>query len=228
LWCPHDPRRALFGVAVTDPPSCQITMKRTVLVLMLSTVAICDTSTAGETMLRDQNVAQVNQPSPTQPARTSSSQTNSSQTSSSQANSSGGSCMPIGLTARGELVFPWECRAIIERERGPVSVDISPSSKNTAEDIAKDPAPNTPAAGGSVGKSAAVDDAATKNQATPKNADVEQVATIPEAVSSPAQPAATIAPLNRKPQGKRLAVRARTDVKGAPILAQPSTVRPIR
>jgi hypothetical protein len=203
-------------------------MKRTVLVLMLSTVAICDTSTAGETMLRDQNVAQVNQPSPTQPARTSSSQTNSSQTSSSQANSSGGSCMPIGLTARGELVFPWECRAIIERERGPVSVDISPPSKNTAEDIAKDPAPNAPAAGGSVGKSAAVDDAATKNQATPKNADVEQVATIPEAVSSPAQPATTIGPLNRKPQGKRLAVRVRADVKGAPIPAQPSTVRPIR
>jgi hypothetical protein len=190
---------------------------------MLSTVAICDASTAGETIPRDQNVAQVNQPSPAQPART-----NSSQTSSSQANSSGGSCMPIGLTARGELVFPWECRAIIERERGPVSVDISPPSKNTAEDIAKDPAPNAPAAGGSVGKSAAVDDAATKNQATPKNADVEQVATIPEAVSSPAQPAATIAPLNRRPQGKRLAVRVRTDVKGAPIPAQPSTVRPIR
>jgi hypothetical protein len=28
--------------------------------------------------------------------------------------------MPIGLTARGDLVFPMQCRELIERERGPV------------------------------------------------------------------------------------------------------------
>jgi hypothetical protein len=38
-----------------------------------------------------------------------------------------GSCMPIGLTASGELVFPWDCRAIIEKQRGPVSMNL-PSS----------------------------------------------------------------------------------------------------
>jgi hypothetical protein len=29
-----------------------------------------------------------------------------------------GGCMPIGMTASGEMVFPIQCRAIIERERG--------------------------------------------------------------------------------------------------------------
>lgn len=29
--------------------------------------------------------------------------------------------MPIGLTARGDLVFPLQCRELIERERGPIS-----------------------------------------------------------------------------------------------------------
>jgi hypothetical protein len=32
-----------------------------------------------------------------------------------------GGCMPIGLTARGDLVFPMQCRELIERERGPVA-----------------------------------------------------------------------------------------------------------
>ncbi len=32
-----------------------------------------------------------------------------------------GGCMPISLTARGDLVFPMQCRELIERERGPVS-----------------------------------------------------------------------------------------------------------
>jgi hypothetical protein len=43
-----------------------------------------------------------------------------------------GSCMPIGLTASGELVFPWECRAIIEKQRGPVSVNLPPSSGDSS------------------------------------------------------------------------------------------------
>src|ERR1700693_3646324 len=29
-----------------------------------------------------------------------------------------GGCMPIGLTASGEIVFPIQCKEIIERERG--------------------------------------------------------------------------------------------------------------
>jgi hypothetical protein len=31
-----------------------------------------------------------------------------------------GGCMPIGLTARGDLVFPMQCRELLERERGPM------------------------------------------------------------------------------------------------------------
>jgi len=32
-----------------------------------------------------------------------------------------GGCMPIGLTADGEMVFPLQCRELIERQRGPVA-----------------------------------------------------------------------------------------------------------
>jgi hypothetical protein len=31
-----------------------------------------------------------------------------------------GGCMPIGLTASGEIVFPFACKALIERQRGTV------------------------------------------------------------------------------------------------------------
>ena len=32
-----------------------------------------------------------------------------------------GGCIPIGLTADGEKVFPLQCRELIERQRGPVA-----------------------------------------------------------------------------------------------------------
>src|SRR5256885_318559 len=48
-----------------------------------------------------------------------------------------GSCMPIGLTARGNIVFPWECRELIEKQRGPVSEDIQNPPKDSAS---KEPA----------------------------------------------------------------------------------------
>jgi hypothetical protein len=38
-----------------------------------------------------------------------------------------GGCMPIGMTASGEMVFPIQCKAIIERERGK-AVEQSPSA----------------------------------------------------------------------------------------------------
>src|SRR5690242_20816926 len=58
-----------------------------------------------------------------------------------------GSCMPIGLTASGEVVFPWDCRAIIEKQRGPVSVNVPPPSADpSAKDQAKDQAPEKAAA----------------------------------------------------------------------------------
>jgi hypothetical protein len=207
------------GVAATDPPICKSTMKKTGLVLLLTVAAICGAH-AEETILRNQRFAQMDKP-----AQANSSPASSAQGSSSQTSSSGGSCMPIGLTAGGELVFPWDCRAIIERERGPISTDISTLLK----DAAKDPAPSAPVAREPVAaKAAAVDDAATKDQ-TPRNADVERVATIPDtAASPPAQPPAAMGPLGRRPLGKRFAVRARTDIKGPRAPIQPPAVRPVR
>ena len=53
-----------------------------------------------------------------------------------------GGCMPIGLTARGDLVFPMQCRELIERERGPVpeqQLHVPPQSSR------QEPAKATPA-----------------------------------------------------------------------------------
>jgi hypothetical protein len=57
-----------------------------------------------------------------------------------------GSCMPIGLTASGEVVFPWDCRAIIEKQRGPVSVNVPPPSADpsTRDQAAEKPAAQQP------------------------------------------------------------------------------------
>jgi hypothetical protein len=38
-----------------------------------------------------------------------------------------GGCMPIGMTASGETVFPIQCRELIERERGKI-VEQNPSA----------------------------------------------------------------------------------------------------
>jgi len=52
-----------------------------------------------------------------------------------------GSCMPIGLTARGDIVFPWECRELIEKQRGPISEDIqNPPKDSASKEPAKEPA----------------------------------------------------------------------------------------
>jgi hypothetical protein len=46
-----------------------------------------------------------------------------------------GGCTPIGLTARGDLVFPIQCRELIERERGPVPDQVLDQKSITAPDI---------------------------------------------------------------------------------------------
>jgi hypothetical protein len=46
-----------------------------------------------------------------------------------------GGCTPIGLTARGDLVFPIQCRELIERERGPVPDQVLDQKSATAPDI---------------------------------------------------------------------------------------------
>jgi hypothetical protein len=39
--------------------------------------------------------------------------------------------MPIGLTARGELVFPMQCRELLDRERGPAPDDLTSGAPQT-------------------------------------------------------------------------------------------------
>lgn len=57
-----------------------------------------------------------------------------------------GGCTPIGLTARGDIVFPWQCRALIEKQRGPVSEEV-PAAAPAVVPAKIDPAPqSTPAA----------------------------------------------------------------------------------
>jgi hypothetical protein len=46
-----------------------------------------------------------------------------------------GGCMPIGLTAQGELVFPMKCQALLERHRGPAHSQV-PASTNPPESAA--------------------------------------------------------------------------------------------
>jgi hypothetical protein len=40
-----------------------------------------------------------------------------------------GGCMPIGLTASGEIVFPFACKALIERQRGAVDA-LKPAARD--------------------------------------------------------------------------------------------------
>jgi len=180
-------------------------------VLMFSVVAIGDAS-AGEMLLRSQQIAQTD--------------------SAKQGSSSGGSCMPIGLTAKGELVFPWDCREIIERERGPVSVDLSmPSNEQTPKDpVAGEPAAKTAAktALTTAPKAASVNDTASKEQAASQSAEPDHVATIPDTAVLPPQPSAAVELGDHRAQGKRVAARRRADTRDPRSPVQPAAAPPIR
>jgi hypothetical protein len=43
-----------------------------------------------------------------------------------------GGCMPIGLTASGEIVFPMQCKELIERERGKAVEQKPPAAEEKA------------------------------------------------------------------------------------------------
>lgn len=47
-----------------------------------------------------------------------------------------GGCMPIGLTASGEIVFPMQCKELIEREHGK---SVTQSALPTENTVAKEP-----------------------------------------------------------------------------------------
>jgi hypothetical protein len=46
--------------------------------------------------------------------------------------------MPIGLTARGELVFPMQCRELLDRERGPAAEGSTSGTQQTAQPAVQD------------------------------------------------------------------------------------------
>jgi hypothetical protein len=52
-----------------------------------------------------------------------------------------GACTPIGLTANGDIVFPWECRETIEKQRGPISVNL-PTPPNNPPSHEQSPSPD--------------------------------------------------------------------------------------
>jgi BA14K-like protein len=49
-----------------------------------------------------------------------------------------GACMPIGLTASGEIVFPIQCKEFIERQRGK-AVEQKPAAEEAPVQAAKQP-----------------------------------------------------------------------------------------
>ncbi|SHG29493.1 BA14K-like protein [Bradyrhizobium erythrophlei] len=49
-----------------------------------------------------------------------------------------GACMPIGLTASGEIVFPIQCKEFIERQRGK-AVEQKPAAEGAPAQAAKQP-----------------------------------------------------------------------------------------
>jgi hypothetical protein len=118
-----------------------------------------------------------------------------------------GSCMPIGLTASGEVVFPWDCRAIIEKQRGPVSVNApaasgDPSSKDQGPEKEVQPPEQTGAVPPPAQPQVAVanDRAPSSQEMTasrpPSRARPKRLAAVPQDKTRPvaAQPAPAPAP----------------------------------
>src|SRR6267378_3969907 len=88
-----------------------------------------------------------------------------------------GGCMPIGLTARGELVFAMQCKELLERYRGPVAVPTNSiqSAPAPKERQAAEPARSADAEEPSPSKKthAKVEDVSASGEATPGNKNSE-------------------------------------------------------
>ena len=69
-----------------------------------------------------------------------------------------GSCMPIGVTAAGDLVFPYQCKALLDKTRGRAAADETAAAVNR-------PVADAPAV--SDEKSASQDSAVVEKQPEP-------------------------------------------------------------
>src|SRR4051794_20376498 len=96
-----------------------------------------------------------------------------------------GACTPIGLTANGDIVFPWECRETIEKQRGPISVSLpTPSSNPSSHEQSPSPQEQTPLA--DVRRE---DTVATVATAPPKMEEAAEGAGVPPATNAAVAPA---------------------------------------
>ncbi len=110
--------------------------------------------------------------------------------------------MPIGLTAGGEIVFPWECRELIEKQRGPISAAIPTQPKDASPTPATVPAsaPETISEPGS--KPA---DEGVAKSAVPPASPPEPVAAAAEPSISPPAVVPATEPADRRGRRKKLA-----------------------
>jgi hypothetical protein len=116
-----------------------------------------------------------------------------------------GACTPIGLTANGDIVFPWDCREIIEKQRGPISVSLPTASSNPSSHE-QSPSPQEQASAPDVRREATV---ATVATAPPRMEDAAEGASVPPATNAavaPAKPrllAKRIFSVGRSPVGRK-------------------------
>jgi hypothetical protein len=125
-----------------------------------------------------------------------------------------GSCMPIGLTARGEIVFPWECRELIEKQRGPVSEEIPNPSKDSVskEPVAQEPIAQEPVA----------QEPVAQQPAASASTEPERVVARPDLSSArPKVTATDDQPPERHPPPKRLVRRQQQNQKRPADTAPP-------
>jgi hypothetical protein len=122
---------------------------------------------------------------------------------------SAGSCMPIGLTASGEVVFPWDCRQIIEKQRGPVSLNVPNAASDASQKEQGQAQPD---------KAAQPDQTAvTATPAAPQ----PQLATAADHAAPAREAAATPERAAARRHPKRRLAAAPAETKKQPVAAQP-------
>jgi hypothetical protein len=102
-----------------------------------------------------------------------------------------GGCMPIGLTAQGDMVFPLQCRELLEQQRGPISSAVTaPAPKESERPDSKKPAGSSDTQIGSDMRKP------PEPKASVFNTDMEKYASRPTSATGP-EPVGTSVKANR-------------------------------
>jgi len=111
-------------------------------------------------------------------------------------------CMPIGLTAQGQLVFPMQCREVLEHDRATIK-EVRPSTGEPAQTQTGARAQSAPPVHETAAKKESAKSLAAQgdgvNQNLPSSASIENAAVRPETVSK--NDTKTV-PENADPQAK--------------------------